>query len=167
MAGNCKVRIDLDPAWAIDFTTEHGGERRSFVPSRPDHRTSLDDLLVDVHFAFRQACDRAVQEHLDVKLLELPKRAFGELRRKRRKHAGGSLHQNDAGSCRVDVPEILSKCKASQLGNRSSHFHPGRARPDDDERQRLLALFIGDGLFGDFEGQQHAPPDLEGILNAS
>ena len=89
MAGNCKVRIDLDPARAIDFTTEHSSERRRFVPSRPDHRTSLDDLLVDVHFAFRQACNRTVQKHLDVKLTGVAEARFRRARAQKEEVRGG------------------------------------------------------------------------------
>ena len=38
--------------------------------------------------------------------------------------------------------------------------------PHDHKGQCLPALFIVAGLFSDFEGQEHATPDLESIFNA-
>jgi hypothetical protein len=100
---------------AIDLTAQHSGEPRRFVSRLPDYRTRLDNLLVDVHLTFCQACDCAIKEHLDVQRLELPKRTLEEFRIERRKNTGGRFDQNDSGGCRFYVTEVPAKCKASQL----------------------------------------------------
>ena len=64
----------------------------------------------------------------------------------------------------IEVPEVAGERLPRNLGERAGHLDAGRAAADHDERQqRAPARRIGFAL-GALERQQHAPPDLQRIL---
>ena len=75
-----------------------------------------------------------------------------------------ALEQQDSRRLGPDVPKVLAQRLASNLGERACKFHPRRPTADDDEGQQP-ELFVGRRLpFRRLERQQHAPPDLQRVV---
>ena len=62
------------------------------------------------------------------------------------------------------MPEVAGERLPRDLGERARHFDAGRPAADDDERQQRRPLRRIALALGALERQQHAPPDLERIL---
>ena len=101
---------------------------------------------------------------LDAERLELELRLRRQLLGVRGQHARAALEQDDARRARVDAAEVARERVARDLGERAGHLDAGRPPPTTTNvshwrraSARLLPL-------GGLEGQQHAPADLERVL---
>ncbi len=88
-----------------------------------------------------------------------------------RRSSGNALRIEGPPSSSRTFAEPGSKCRKSRaselsrdLGERSGHLDPGRPAADHDERQQRCPLRRIALPLGVLEREQHAPPDLEGIL---
>ena len=83
----------------------------------------------------------------------------------RTQHRRCCVEQHDAGPRRVDRAEVAAQRAPGQLGDLASHLHPGRSRPDDDERHEALDLLGGAGQLGPLEGAEDATAQLERVVD--
>ena len=88
-----------------------------------------------------------------------------ERRRERRQQPGPRLDQDDPRPARVDRPEVAGQDVTGDLAEGAGQLDPRGPAPHDHERQErltprgiLLAL-------GRLEGEEHAPPDLQGVVD--
>ena len=77
-----------------------------------------------------------------------------------------AFEEDDARRPRVDVLVVLREGLPGDLLDRAGEFDAGRARADDPERQRRAARRFVALVFGRLEGQEDAPPQLRGVLDA-
>ena len=89
-----------------------------------------------------------------------PRAGLRETREDRRP----AFEQEDPRRARIEMPEVACERLPRDLGERAGHLDAGRPAADHDEGQQRRPLRrIGLALRA-LERQQHAPPDLERIL---
>jgi hypothetical protein len=155
---------------------ERRGERRRGNARRPEHglrRKPLGDAALRSLSSTRRPPGHAVLvdcnherrgAHFDAKPFERAPGGRAELLRERRQHVGAAFEEHDPCRLRANAPEILWQRFARDLGERAGQFDARRAAADDGERQQA-ALSSGIRFaLGCFERQQHAPADVERIV---
>ena len=108
--------------------------------------------------------DAHAEAHLDPQLAELQARALRQLRLEREQDPVGHLHQHDARLRRLHVAKVLVQDLGGEIGDRARQLDAGRAAPDDDEGEQSTFLLGIVGALGRFQRRQHAPPDLECVV---
>ena len=82
-----------------------------------------------------------------------------------RQHAVGALEQHDPRGGGVDVAEVAGDGARGDLLERSGQLHARRAGAHHDEGQLGAPGRRVGFLLGLLEGQQDAPPDLQGVID--
>src|SRR5262249_24279568 len=78
--------------------------------------------------------------------------------------ARSAFDQKDVSARGIDRAEIVSQCVAADLGQRSGQLHACGASANNDEIDGSFGS--GSGLaLRQFEGQQHATADFEGVFD--
>ena len=126
--------------------------------------SAANDLGTDRDVPGRDAGHRGSSPHVDAEARQIGARGFAQGLGERGQHRRTRLDQEDARRARVDVPEIARERLARDLGERAGHLDAGRAAADHDKRQERLAPARIGFTLGTFERQQHAPPDVERVL---
>ena len=112
----------------------------------------------------RDAGHRSPRPHVDAKPRQIGARGLAQGLRERAQHRRARLDQDDARRAGIEVPEIARERLPRNLGERAGHLDAGRAAADHDKGEQPLApARIGLPL-GTLERQQHAPPDVERVL---
>ena len=166
--GDGQVGLDQHPARAVERHAQRAGQRRGRHPRRPDHRARRQALAAQVH-ARRRRCrsrDRPVRT-------STPSRSSCRWRLRRqllgvaRQHARQALDQDHPRSG-------WGRCGGSRragCGGRSRPApRPARRRWGRRRRSRRSSTPLrapGSVLaLGRLEGQEHAPADLQRVLDA-
>jgi hypothetical protein len=180
MAGDAAVLADDDAALTIGGHAELLRERIGLHACGPDHGRGVDALAratgaetghVVGLVAGLQRDPRVVDAHdtnaganLGAELVELLDRALRERRRERRQDARAGLDEDDLRLARIDGSKVTREHEVRELGDRAGQLDAGGAAADDREREELAPRADIRLAFGAFECEEHAPPDLEGVL---
>ena len=166
MARDRQVRTDDHAPGAVERHAQGLAERAGLDAGRPEDVAHRDELVADGDALRRDVGHDRVQAHLDAHALQVALGTGAQLRRERRQHAVRPLEEDDAGRPRVDVPVVLREGLPGDLLDRAGEFDAGRAGADDPERQGRAARRFVAFVLGRLEGQEDAPPQLRGVLDA-
>ena len=76
-----------------------------------------------------------------------------------------AFNQQHARPGRIDVPEIALHVAARDVADGPRQFHPGRTAADNDEVQRMMRALLQHLPLRQFESQQNAAANLDGVLD--
>ena len=76
------------------------------------------------------------------------------------------VEKQDARLGWVDVAKIVAHVELGDIADGAGKFDAGRAAADDDEIERRMPAVLLHLALGEFEGEQHAAADLDGVFNA-
>lgn len=97
--------------------------------------------------------------------LEITLRPRRERRCEGRQNALARVEQQDTGIARIDRAKVVTKRVVLHLADRACQLDSGGAPADDHESKVCAAPFAIGLAFGALEGEQHAAPDCERVLD--
>ena len=163
--GTERSGVHRHPSRAIEFDAEHRPSDDAWTPAAHSTVPASTRSPPTCTAPVSMAVTGAPLDHLHAQAARVTRLAdvrsdSGKVVQNRR----ARLHQQDARGCGIDVVELLLQRLPRDLRERAGQLHAGRAAADDDEgQQRPLAVAIGLAL-GPLERQQHAPANLQGIV---
>src|ERR1700723_2624744 len=89
------------------------------------------------------------------------RQAFGKTRQQPR----ARLYKDDARTGWIKGPEVLIQAKSGQFRDGAGEFYARWAAANNQEGQQRRLLRLINALLGSFEGGQHSPANVEGVLN--
>ena len=159
-----EVGLHRNPTGSIQRYAQALRQWRGGHACGPEHSARGDPLGAEQNPISIDGTDRCPGVHFHAQSLKLLSRFFRERFRKRGKHAGSGFQQQHAGRMQINAAEFVSKRVASNLGQGSGEFHPGRPGADDGEGEpgrlrRRIRLHLGT-----FEGRQDASANGQRIV---
>ncbi len=89
----------------------------------------------------------------------------GEIRRIRGQHARAAIEQEHAAFGGVDVAKVVAHVELRDVADGAGELDAGGAAADDDEVERRVPALLEHLPLGQFEGQQHAAANFDGVFD--
>jgi membrane protease YdiL (CAAX protease family) len=121
--------------------------------------------LADRYAARLDGGDKRRSTHLDTKVPQLIFGAAGEIFGVGGEHTWPAFEQNDFCPLRIDGMKFVGQRLPRDLCQRARQLHPGWTAAHNHKIQLHVVLATGCLTFCQFEGQQHAPADFQGIFD--
>ena len=164
-SGNRQVVGHLDASSPVGRCAEQRCQRGGGVAGTPDDGAGRDRSVAGLYLELVEAGDLHPEAHVDTESTELGDR-FGRQRLGiGRQHPVETFEQDHLRGAGVDPAELVAQCAEGDLGDGARHLDTGGSAADHDEGEVRLALVVIVGAFGALECGQHAPSDLQGILD--
>ena len=176
------VLANDDAPLAVGGDAQRLRQRVGLHARRPHHRGGADALaavpraeagqlvgkgaVLDLDAALVDGDDARAGAHLRAQLLQLLDRALREALGEAGQDARPRLDERDLRLPRVDRSEVLAQDEPRELGDGARQLDAGGTAADHHEGEELAPLALVGLALRPLEGEEHAAPDLESVLDA-